>query len=92
MFVSADGHKAWYSALELEQIAKDYTRQKNLAFEFEGAEKTFWVYTENIGQTLATVAFSHEVGKPYLQVEIDRFGKPMRYRTGTNDCAPGDKK
>jgi hypothetical protein len=82
MFVSGDGHKAWYSALELEQIARNYAKQEGIAFDFSGVDKAIRVYTEGL-PILATVSFT---STNYFQVDIDRFGKPMRYRTGVWNC------
>lgn len=87
MFVSGDGHKAWYSAMELEQIARDFAKQKGVAFDFSGTEKTIRVYTEGLA-ILATVSFT---STNYFQVDIDRFGKPMRYRTGVGTCQKPQK-
>jgi hypothetical protein len=78
MFVSADGPKEWYSALELERIARGYAESKKADFSFEGAELNIWVKTDG-GEVLADVYWSRGIGKPVLHVEIGRDGKPTRY-------------
>ncbi len=78
MFISADGPKEWYSALELERIARGYVESKKADFRFEGAELNIWVNTDG-GKVLADVYWSRGIGKPSLHVEIGRNGKPIRY-------------
>ena len=78
MFIAADGPKQWYSALELERIAKGYAESKKADFQFEGTEMNIWVKTDG-GKVLADVYWSKGVGKPMLHVEIGRDGKPMRH-------------
>ena len=80
MFISAEGAKEWYSALELEGIARRYAETKKVDFQFEGAEMNIWVKTDG-GKILADVWWSHAIGKPSLHVEIGRDGKPTRYET-----------
>jgi hypothetical protein len=79
MFVGGDGQKAWYSALELERIAKAYAKSKKLAFEFEGTEKNIWVNTDG-GKVLAEVWFSSGVGRPALQIQIGRKGDVLKHK------------
>lgn len=83
MFV--EGQHAWYSALQFEQIAENYARQRRIAFDFTNAQKAIWVYTDGF-PILATATFSHGTGGPYFRVDIDRSGKPMRYRAGVWTC------
>ena len=79
MFVSGEGKKAWYSALELEQIANAYAQSKKLDFKFEGTEKNIWVHTEG-GKVLAEVWFSSGVGRPALQIQIGRKGHVINHK------------
>jgi hypothetical protein len=79
MFVGGDGQKAWYSALELERIAKAYAKSNKLAFEFEGTNKNIWVNTDG-GKVLAEVWFSSGVGRPALQIQIGRKGNVLKHK------------
>jgi photosystem II stability/assembly factor-like uncharacterized protein len=79
MYVSADGQKAWYSALELERIARDYAQSEKLDFDFADTEKKIWVHTDG-GRVLATVWFSSAIGKPSLCIEIGRSGKVIGHK------------
>ena len=90
MFVSGDGHKMWYSALELETLARNYVKQKSIAFDFANTEKAIWVNTGG-SRTLATVSFSSGIGKPFLDVTIDRHGKAVRHFIGIAVCGFGAK-
>jgi len=56
MFVMGDGQKAWYSALELEHIARTYANTQKLDFKFDSTEKSVWVHTDG-GKVLAEVWF-----------------------------------
>jgi hypothetical protein len=78
MFVAADGPKEWYSALELERIARSYAESKKADFRFEGTEMNIWVKTDG-GNVLANVYWSKGIGKPMLHVEIGRDGKAIRH-------------
>src|SRR4051812_19560840 len=73
MFVSADGEKEWYSALEFDRIARRYAEAQRLAFDFQGTERTVWIKTDG-GRVLADVSYSSGMGKPFLQVTINRHG------------------
>ena len=77
MFISADGPKEWYSALELERVARDFAVSNKADFRFEGTEMNIWVKTDG-GKVLADVFWSSAVGKPGLHVEIGRDGKAIR--------------
>lgn len=89
MFVAGDGYKAWYSALELEQIARRYADEHKLEFTFEGTEKMVWVKTDG-GRVLANVAYSSGVGQPILYIAIDRHGRVINHDIGTAICGTGD--
>jgi hypothetical protein len=73
VYVNGAGDK-WYSAWELEQIARDYARQRKIQFSFEGAERSVWVRTSG-SNIIASVSFSSGMGKPIFMVDIDRSGK-----------------
>ena len=79
MFVMGDGQKAWYSALELEQIARTYAQTQKLDFKFEGTEKSVWVHTDG-GKVLAEVWFKAGGGRPTLQVHIGRKGNVLKHK------------
>jgi hypothetical protein len=82
MFISGEGHKAWYSALELEQIARAYAKDKKLDFNLDTAEKNIWVHTDG-GKVLAEVWFLSGPGKPYLQILIGRKGNVLKHKIET---------
>lgn len=79
MFVGGEGKKAWYSALELEQIASAYAAAQKLEFDFATAEKSVWVHTDG-GKVLAEVWFSSGAGRPSLQVQIGRKGNVLKHK------------
>ena len=79
MFISGDGQKAWYSALELEQIALAYAGSKKLDFNFEGTDRSVWVHTDG-GKVLAEVWFHSGAGKPALRVDIGRKGNVLKHK------------
>lgn len=73
VFVNGTGQK-WYSASELEQIAKDYAKQNRLQFDFEKAGRSIWVYTGG-SNIIARISFASDFGKPMYYADIDRSGK-----------------
>jgi hypothetical protein len=79
MFISGDGKKAWYSALELEQIARAYASSQKLEFDFASAEKSVWIHTDG-GKVLAEVWFSAGATRPSLQIQIGRKGNVLKHK------------
>jgi len=90
MFVSAAGHKHWYSALELENEAKRYVKERGIQFDFDSAEMNIWVVTDG-SPGLAKVSFSSGIGKPSLIVDINRHGGAYSHFLGTSVCGFGAK-
>lgn len=72
VFVNGTGHK-WYSVTELEQIAKDYAKQKKIQFDFAHAGRSVWVHTDG-SNVIARVVFASDFGKPMYYAEVDRHG------------------
>lgn len=64
----------WYSASELEQIAKDYAKQRKIDFDFTKAGRSVWIYTGG-SNIIARVSFASDFGKPIYIADIDRSGK-----------------
>jgi hypothetical protein len=81
----------WYSASELEQIAKDYARQKKIDFDFSKAGRSVWIYTGS-SNILARVSFASDFGKPIYTADIDRNGKVATNYVGIMVCGTGEKK
>ncbi len=78
-FNRADEHVGWQSLrFELAEIAKDYAREKNLTFDFEGT--TQYLRITQHGGLRAEVWFLHRPGDWMLTVEIDASGKVVRHR------------
>jgi hypothetical protein len=75
VFVHGAGDR-WYSAADLEQTARDYTKQKKIDFNFELTERNVWVPTSR-SNIIASVSFSSGMGEPILRVDIDRAGKAV---------------
>jgi hypothetical protein len=75
VFVHGTGDK-WFSATDLEQIARGYAKQKKIDFNFELTERNVWVSTSG-SNIIASVCFSSGMGEPILKVEIDRTGKAV---------------
>lgn len=90
MFVSADGKKEWYSALEFDRIARRYAEEQRLAFDFQGTERMVWIKTDG-GRVLADVFYSSGMGKPVLHVAISRHGQAIRHDIGTSVCGTGSR-
>ena len=75
--------KGWYSALELENIAKNHIETNKIDFDFADTETAIWVSTSG-GRILAKVYFTPlDYGEPALDVRIGRNGKVVGY-----DIAP----
>lgn len=87
VFVNGIGDK-WYSACDLERIAKDDAKQKKVEFDFEQAGRSLWVYpgTSNI---MAHVHFGSGLGKPTYCAFIDRGGSVVTNYVGTAVCGTG---
>ena len=85
MFIRALGPKEWYSALELDRIARKYAEEHKLDFSFDEQETNVWVETDD-GPLLATVDYSSGIGEPFLRVAIDRYGKATGHETGIAVC------
>jgi len=64
----------WFSASELEQIAKDDAKQKKIDFDFTKARGSVWIHTGG-SNIIAQVFFMSGFGKPAYQADIDRSGK-----------------
>jgi hypothetical protein len=85
VFANGIGDK-WYSASELEQIAKDYAKQKKIDFDFTKAtERSVWIYTGG-SNIIASVSFSSDFGKPAYIADIGRDGKVVTNRVGIAIC------
>ncbi len=86
MFVEGSSEKAWFSALELENLARDYVKRNEIDFDFADTEKTIWVSTSG-GRILAEVFFiPSRYGKPVLNVKIGRNGKVLGHSIGAKLC------
>jgi len=90
MFVSGAGQKSWYSALELEQAARQYADEHKIEFQFDGTEKRVWVKTDG-GRILADVYYSSGIGQPVLHIAIDRRGRVIGHDIATAVCGTGSK-
>lgn len=65
---------------DYEQIARDYARQKKLAFDFEKTEPVLCIWREE-AVLVAEVLFTHGPGAQMLAVDIDAVsGKVIRHR------------
>ena len=87
--VQGGNDKTWFSGHQLVVIARRYAEEQKLDFNFEGTEKVVWVKPE--GLVRADVWFTSGMGKPSLHVAIDKYGKVIRYDTGTEVCGTGSK-
>jgi len=81
----------WYSASELEQIAKDFAKQKKIDFDFTNAGRSVWIYTGG-SNIIARVSFASDFGKPVYTADIDRSGKVATNYVGIMVCGTGEKK
>ena len=86
MFVEGSGEKTWFSALELENLARDYVKTNKIDFDFTDSETTIWLSTGG-GRILAEVFFSpSRYGRPVLNVKIGRNGKVLEHSIGAKLC------
>jgi hypothetical protein len=90
MFVKSSGRKVGFSALEFEQIARQYAEQQRLQFQFEGTEKMIWIRTDG-SPIIADVYFIAALGEPSLHIEIDRDGKVKGHNIQTYVCGTGSR-
>jgi hypothetical protein len=82
--------EAWYSAKELERVAKDYARQKQIQFTFEGTTKH--VSFRRVGtNTVATIDFFSGFGQPCFTADIDQGGQVLTNSLGISICGTGRK-
>ena len=58
----------WFSAAELDQIAREYARRQRIDFNFSGVETVIWVPRSR--DYLARVQYSSGIGQPVLLVTI----------------------
>jgi hypothetical protein len=84
VYVNGAGDR-WYSATELERIARAYAKERKIQFSFEGTERSVWVNTSG-SNIIASVSFSSGMGKPSLIVDIDRSGKVATNHLGIAVC------
>ena len=86
MFVAASGQKAWYSALEFENLARDYVRSNKIDFDFTDTQTTIWIST-CCSDTLAEVWFSSSAfSRPALCVRIGRKGQVLGHTITPTAC------
>jgi hypothetical protein len=90
MFVSADGKKEWYSALEFDRIARRHAAEQKLPFDFEGTKPMVWVKTDG-DRVLANVFYSSGLGQPALHVAINRKGRVIHHHIGEAVCELRDE-
>jgi hypothetical protein len=68
----------WYSAKELDWIARDYARRRGIDFRFSGVETQIWV--PRTRDCLARVEYSSGIGHPVLSVTIGWDGTVREHR------------
>ena len=80
VYVNGAGDK-WYSARELEQIGRDYVRERKIQFSSAGTKPIVWVNTTS-SNVMASVSFASGVGSGLFIVDIDRHGKVITNHVG----------
>lgn len=63
----------WYTAQELDWIARDYAKQKSIDYDFSGIEALIWIPRK--ASHLATVEYHKGIGKQTLMVVIGLEGE-----------------
>ena len=71
----------WFSAAELDSIARRYARERRIDFKFSGAEAQIWVPRSR--DYLARVQYSSGIGHPVLWVIIAWDGSVREHGKGT---------
>jgi hypothetical protein len=89
------GSITWYSAADLDHIARQYVRAKNIDFSFSGTQARFRVPRERDRDVMARGSCSSRMGKPVLSVEIGWDGYVRKHaiavavcEVGTSESAP----
>ena len=70
-------HSSWYNAKQLDQIVREYAREKYVDFDFRGTEAQFWIPRER--QWLANASYSSGFGKPVLSAKIGWDGHVIEH-------------
>jgi len=80
----------WHSARELERVAREYAKQRGIQFTLEGTTKS--VSFRRVGtNTVATIDFGSDFGKPCLTMDIDQEGRVLTNSVGVAVCGTGRK-
>ncbi len=72
VYVRGAGEK-WYSARDLERVAREYVKERKMDFALEG-KPIVWVNTSG-SNVMASVSFAAGVGSGIVVVDIDPHGK-----------------
>jgi hypothetical protein len=86
LVVHGDGVK--FTPRDLEDIARKYLANEQIAFDFLGTTSQIWVFPDR-GPVLAQLDWGSTLGKPCLGVEIDRQGAVVRHWKGIAVCGTG---
>jgi len=70
-----------YSGLELMNIAIRYAAQEKIVFDWSHASCTVWI-RPNAPDILAEICWCLDIGKPFLSIMIDRYGRAIRHERG----------
>ena len=71
----------WYSAEELDWIARDYAATQHIDFNFQGTSALIWVSRKT--EYLATLEYGHRIGEPVLIIEIGLDGRVRKHLLAT---------
>lgn len=81
------GSITWYSAADLDRIARHYVRANNIDFSFAGTAAQFWVARDR--QYMVRGTYSSGIGKPILHLEIGWDGYVTKHSVGIAVCDIG---
>ena len=86
MFVAGDGDKGWWSALELERLAKEYARRESIAFDFTNTKTKIWIATDGKKELAKVHFYGPGLEDPFLDVRVSREGRVLEHYLGPEKC------
>lgn len=80
-------YRRWYDANELDEIVREYARDKKLDFDFRGTDAQFWIHRDR--QYMADANYGSGMGKPVLSAKIGWDGHVFEHQILIAVCGVG---